>query len=177
MYFALRASVVNNADMDNLNLFIKNVNYLMRIHNIDSAAELARLADLQQPTVHRILTGAVRDPRIANIQAIGRALGVPYWVLTELDCEQEEISKLDSSAWMQQQRKKLAATNHAADVLRLRKAIEVSIDSIRLYKGGALPTADEIARSAATIYNSSLSLSGTRSDETIDAIIQAAVSH
>lgn len=163
--------------MNTINVLAKNLTYLMRMHGIESAAELARRANLQQPTVHRILTGAVRDPRISNLQAIGGALGVPYWALTEVDCEEEGITRLDSAAWMKEQRKRLATTNHAADVLRLRTAIELSISSIQLYKGGALPTADEIARSAATIYNSSLSLANPMNDSTLDGIIQAAISH
>ena len=130
--------------MDTQSILLNNMKYLMDMHGIDLATELARRANLNQPTVHRILSGEVRDPRISRLQAIGEAQGIPYWALTELDCEASGISQLDSAKWMSEKLAQLASVSLGTDVLRLRAAIELAITSIQGYKGGALPTPDEM---------------------------------
>jgi len=49
---------------------------LMRSRKIVSEAELARRSGVNQPTIHRILTGESKNPRTENLEKIARALGV-----------------------------------------------------------------------------------------------------
>jgi len=57
----------------------------MAKHGIPSATELARLSGLKQPTVHRIIKGESRDPRLSNLKALADVFGLKYWKLTEVD--------------------------------------------------------------------------------------------
>jgi SOS-response transcriptional repressor LexA len=43
---------------------------LMDAQNIDTLAELARLVDVPQQTLHRIISGATTNPQVATLQAI-----------------------------------------------------------------------------------------------------------
>lgn len=124
------------------------------------------------------MTGQVDDPKISNLRQIAKVLGVPYWMLLEVDCEAEGITRLDTRTWIRDQMDRYKTRNHAADTLRLRSAIEMAINAIRMYKGGKLPTAEEIARAASTIYASSLNCNEARqaNDQIIESIIQASVS-
>lgn len=62
-----------------------NLLFLMAKHGIPSATELARMSGLKQPTVHRIIKGESRDPRLSNLKALADVFGIKYWKLTEID--------------------------------------------------------------------------------------------
>lgn len=54
----------------------------MKQMGVTSEAELHRLCGLNQPTLHRILSGESRSPRYSNLEAISTALGTsPTWLL------------------------------------------------------------------------------------------------
>ena len=57
-----------------MSLLSDNIRRLMK-HYGYSEAELGRRAGLTQPTVHRIVTGNSKDPRLSNIEKIATALG------------------------------------------------------------------------------------------------------
>lgn len=49
----------------------------MDAKGIGSVAELARISGVQQPTVHRIISGETRSPRISTLKQLADALGIP----------------------------------------------------------------------------------------------------
>ncbi|KXJ55166.1 MAG: hypothetical protein AXW15_07820 [Neptuniibacter sp. Phe_28] len=72
--------------MNKTNSFLTtNLLFLMAKNSIPSATELARLSGLKQPTVHRIIKGESRDPRLSNLKALADVFGIKYWKLTEVD--------------------------------------------------------------------------------------------
>ena len=56
-----------------------------------SRAILARRANIPLPTVTRLLTGRVRDPRLRTLKAIAHALGVSLCLGREDDLSSEEL--------------------------------------------------------------------------------------
>lgn len=54
-----------------------------------SRAALAKRACVSQPTATRILTGKEDSPRLANVHAIARAMGVSVMMGTTLDVHEE----------------------------------------------------------------------------------------
>lgn len=51
------------------------LNWLMQRHEI-SEAGLARATGVTQPTIHRIVTGEIRDPRSGKLQPIASYFGI-----------------------------------------------------------------------------------------------------
>ena len=53
-----------------------NLQQLMRIHGNISVSELARLADIPQPTIHHILTGSTKNPRKTALEKLSHFFSV-----------------------------------------------------------------------------------------------------
>lgn len=47
-----------------------NINYLMGIHSIANVTELSKILDIPQPTMYRLLTGEVKDPKYITLKRI-----------------------------------------------------------------------------------------------------------
>ncbi len=54
---------------DSDSLLIRNMQALMQHHNLNEA-KLARIADIPQPTLHKILAGKTTDPRISTLKIL-----------------------------------------------------------------------------------------------------------
>lgn len=64
---------------------ISNLKYLMRKNNITNVTELARLVKIQQPTLHRLLSGEVKDPKYVNLKQLADYFSVNVSDLLEKD--------------------------------------------------------------------------------------------
>ncbi|BDH44883.1 hypothetical protein TUM12370_09270 [Salmonella enterica subsp. enterica serovar Choleraesuis] len=62
-----------------------NIKYLMEKSGINSVTELARLVKMQQSTLHRMITGEVRDPKYTTLSNIATLFGVSPVDLIEQD--------------------------------------------------------------------------------------------
>ncbi|MDN7881413.1 helix-turn-helix domain-containing protein [Burkholderia aenigmatica] len=69
-----------------MSLLTQNLEFLLRTHEIKPAA-LAAAVGLQQPTLHRILSGNSADPRSASLQPIADYFKVTVEQLRNLDLE------------------------------------------------------------------------------------------
>ncbi|PHM33305.1 helix-turn-helix domain-containing protein [Xenorhabdus innexi] len=66
-------------------LLPKNISYLMAIHEIKSVTRLAECVGMQQATLHRTLTGEVKDPKYSTLKTIGDYFGRTPAELMECD--------------------------------------------------------------------------------------------
>ncbi len=69
-------------------LLQQNIKYLMDRDGIASVTELARKLQMQQSTLHRMLTGEVRDPKYTTLSNIAGFFGVSPVDLIEQDLQQ-----------------------------------------------------------------------------------------
>lgn len=67
---------------------ISNLKYLMKKNNITNVTELARLVKIQQPTLHRLLSGDVKDPKYVNLKQLADYFSVSVSDLVETDLTQ-----------------------------------------------------------------------------------------
>lgn len=74
MYFQCKTKACKNTHMNNSFSLYKILDAMESLEV--SEAELARLAGLNQPTVHRIISGKSSSPRLANVQKIAAAVGL-----------------------------------------------------------------------------------------------------
>ncbi|MDN0108938.1 S24 family peptidase [Yersinia rochesterensis] len=75
---------------DTNNILSQNIKYLMRKAQIDSVTELARRLQTNQPTLHRLISGEVKDPKYTTLKQIGDYFRVSPVALTENDLETED---------------------------------------------------------------------------------------
>ncbi|OKP02589.1 S24 family peptidase [Xenorhabdus eapokensis] len=71
-------------EADTLN---KNIKYLMLKHDIGSVTELSKRVKMQQSTLHRMITGEVRDPKYTVLKNIADFFGVSPIDLIECDLQ------------------------------------------------------------------------------------------
>ncbi len=64
---------------------ISNTKYLMKKHGLKNVTELAKRTGIPQPTLHRILAGDVKEPKLLNIRQISGYFGVAVADLLEKD--------------------------------------------------------------------------------------------
>ncbi|MEN3260230.1 S24 family peptidase [Sodalis endosymbiont of Spalangia cameroni] len=64
---------------------ISNTRYLMGKHGLKNVTELAKRTGIPQPTLHRILAGDVKEPKLMNIRQISDYFGVTVADLLEKD--------------------------------------------------------------------------------------------
>ena len=128
----------------------------MKENGVKNYAELALMSGMQQPTLHRIIKGKSKDPTVGSLEAIGNALGVPFWALIEIDLVAEGLTKVDTARFFKQLRESSNSSMAMHDDLRLRKSIELAIQSLQVYKSDSLPTPEEIARCSTAIYKAAL---------------------
>lgn len=77
------SKISQNTAMNRYNL-IKRLQVVFKEAGI-SEAELARRANMNQPTVHRILSGESTDPRLSNLEGMAAALGYSLFDLFRED--------------------------------------------------------------------------------------------
>ncbi|NUU68831.1 helix-turn-helix transcriptional regulator [Enterobacteriaceae bacterium BIT-l23] len=79
----------------------KNIKYLMDKSGVASVSELARQLRMQQSTLHRMLTGEVRDPKYTTLSNIAAFFQVSPIDLIERDLQQEgpHSDSLAHQAW------------------------------------------------------------------------------
>jgi SOS-response transcriptional repressor LexA len=65
-------------------IFISNLQYLMRQNKI-SEAELSRLTNIPQPTLHKILSGKTTDPRISTLKTLADYFNITLDLLYQKD--------------------------------------------------------------------------------------------
>lgn len=65
----------------------RNIKYLMEKAGISSVTELARHLKMQQSTLHRMLTGEVRDPKYTTLSNIASFFGISPVDLIERDLQ------------------------------------------------------------------------------------------
>lgn len=163
--------------MNRYELLIRNVDYLMKENGIKNYAELATRSGMQQPTLHRIIKGKSKDPSISSLEAIGNALGVPFWTLVEIDLMSEGVTRVDTARFFKQLRESSHSSVTMHDDLRLRKSIELAIQSLQVYKADSLPTPEEIARCSTAIYKAALPIEKAGDlKEFADSIAHASIS-
>ncbi|OTA14622.1 transcriptional regulator [Xenorhabdus vietnamensis] len=56
-------------------MLIRNIFYLMSIHGIKSVAKLAERLEINQPTLHRTLSGEIKDPKYSTLKTIAEFFG------------------------------------------------------------------------------------------------------
>lgn len=71
----------------------KNIRYLMKKANIDSLTELARRLRINQPTMHRLISGDVKDPKYATLKLIS-----DYFKVSPMDLAERDLENLDLEA-------------------------------------------------------------------------------
>lgn len=163
--------------MNRNDLLIRNVKFLMHENGIRNFAELSEKSGLQQPTLHRIVKGKIKDPTISSLVALGDALGVPFWSLIEVDLIKEGVTKIDTERYFNQAMISAANNNGLYDDLRLRKSIELAVQSLQVQRTDALPSPEEIARCATAIYKASFPLTNINDIKSIaGAIAHASIS-
>lgn len=138
--------------MERYELLKKNVDHLMNINGIKSYAELAHLAGMQQPTLHRIIKGKSKDPTVSSLESIGNALGVPFWSLIEIDLVEAGVTKIDTNRYFRYLNDQITNSELVESDLKLRKSIELAIQSIQILKKSNSITPEEIARCSVAIY-------------------------
>lgn len=74
------------------NLLQLNIKYLMDKAGISSVTELARMVKMQQSTLHRMLTGEVRDPKYTTLSNLAALFGVSPVDLIEQDMRYHDTS-------------------------------------------------------------------------------------
>lgn len=67
---------------------ISNLKYLMKKNEITNVTELARLVKIQQPTLHRLLSGEIKDPKYVNLKQLADYFSVNVSDLVERDLTQ-----------------------------------------------------------------------------------------
>ncbi|MDC9623610.1 S24 family peptidase [Xenorhabdus sp. XENO-7] len=65
----------------------KNIRYLMERHGIPSVKDLAKRIKMNQPTLHRTLTGEVNDPKYTTLKHLADFFGVSVIDLIECDLQ------------------------------------------------------------------------------------------
>ncbi|CDG20666.1 Predicted phage repressor [Xenorhabdus poinarii G6] len=73
--------------MSDFGVLTKNIRYLMDTHGIASVTELSKRLKMHQPTLHRMLTGEVKDPKYATLKTIADFFRVSPIDLVECDLQ------------------------------------------------------------------------------------------
>ncbi len=79
----------------------RNIKYLMEKASISSVTELARHLKMQQSTLHRMLTGEVRDPKYTTLSNIASFFGISPVDLIERDLQHSTpaAAEIASPSW------------------------------------------------------------------------------
>ncbi len=95
-----------------MEIFNSNIKYLMERDEISSVTELAKKVNLQQSTLHRLLTGEVKDPKYTTLKSLADYFHISTLDLTEhsLEAGQSQVS-IENAAGFQ------AVTLHKVPVL------------------------------------------------------------
>lgn len=72
-------------EKNNIDLILNNINSLMHRNNVKTPTELSRLTKIPQPTLHKLLTGGVQEPKYTMLKALADALDVSVEDLAERD--------------------------------------------------------------------------------------------
>lgn len=72
-----------------IDVVTKNLKYLMVKNDIKNVAELSRLLKMNQPTVHRFLSGEVQEPKYLNLKQIA-----DYFKISVQDLAETDLTKL-----------------------------------------------------------------------------------
>ena len=79
-----------------MEIFNSNIKYLMERDNISSVTELAKKVNLQQSTLHRLLTGEVKDPKYTTLKSLA-----DYFQISTLDLTEHSLTTGQSQATME----------------------------------------------------------------------------
>lgn len=71
------------------NLIINNIKHLIQKNKIKSVTELAKNIGIHQPTLHRLLSGDVKEPKYINLKQISDFFKITVVDLTEKDLQIE----------------------------------------------------------------------------------------
>ncbi|MDE9474021.1 helix-turn-helix domain-containing protein [Xenorhabdus bovienii] len=74
-----------------------NVRHLMKKYGIYSVTQLATHLKINQPTLHRMLTGEVEDPKYSTVKTIAEFFNVSVTDLMEGDLQASTIDADDST--------------------------------------------------------------------------------
>lgn len=69
-----------------LDIFNNNIKYLMEREGISSVTELAKKVRLQQSTLHRLLTGEVKDPKYTTLKSLAT-----YFQVSPIDLIEQDL--------------------------------------------------------------------------------------
>ncbi|MDE9499337.1 helix-turn-helix domain-containing protein [Xenorhabdus bovienii] len=78
----------------NSDILNKNIKYLMHQAGITSVTELSKRIKMQQPTLHRMITGEIKDPKYTNLKHIADFFRVSPIDLIECDLQDPEPTTL-----------------------------------------------------------------------------------
>ncbi|MBC8950230.1 helix-turn-helix transcriptional regulator [Xenorhabdus sp. TS4] len=71
-------------------MLIRNVSYLMTIHGIKNVTQLASRLEMHQSTLHRLLTGEVKDPSYSMLKTIANFFGRTATEIMECDLSEND---------------------------------------------------------------------------------------
>ncbi|WP_053014359.1 MULTISPECIES: helix-turn-helix domain-containing protein [Xenorhabdus] len=74
-------------------MLTRNISYLMTSHEIPSVKELAKRLEINQPTLHRTLSGEVKDPSYSMLKNIAE-----YFGRTATDLMECDLSEIDGGS-------------------------------------------------------------------------------
>lgn len=70
-----------------------NIKYLIKRSDLNSVTELARRLDINQPTMHRLITGEIRDPKYTMLKQIS-----DYFRISPSDLAEKNLQALQEDA-------------------------------------------------------------------------------
>ncbi|WP_179038254.1 S24 family peptidase [Limnobaculum xujianqingii] len=76
--------------IDTSDILSQNIKYLMVKARINSITELARRLQINQPTLHRLVSGEVKDPKYATLKQIAE-----YFQVSPIDLAEKKLHELD----------------------------------------------------------------------------------
>ncbi len=81
----------NNMDNINLDLLRKNILYLIKKYKINTA-QLSKKINVPQPTIHRLVSGEMEDPKLSILNNIAKYFGISLDELITHDAQSIENS-------------------------------------------------------------------------------------
>ncbi|MFK3717675.1 helix-turn-helix domain-containing protein, partial [Escherichia coli] len=76
--------------IDTTDILSQNIKYLMDKAKISSITELARRLQLNQPTLHRLVSGEVKDPKYATLKQIA-----DYFHVSPIDLAERSLQEME----------------------------------------------------------------------------------
>ncbi|WFQ80489.1 S24 family peptidase [Xenorhabdus sp. SF857] len=77
-----------------LSMLTNNIRFLMDIHGITTVKDLAKRIKMHQPTLHRTLTGEVKEPKYSTLKQLADFFGVSPIDLVECDLTSSESTAI-----------------------------------------------------------------------------------